>query len=314
MKNRQYVLTVTLNPAIDKTIVIPHFRRGVIYRPDTIGLSAGGKGINVSKVLSQLGVNTLASGFLPQKGADFIHLELDSHKIKHHFIEVPGEVRTNMTILNPASKRATRIFEPGGRVRKADIQRFKKEYIRLIKNASVVIISGSHALGVPDDLDAQLISLAHRQGIPTVLDTSFEPLRQGLQRSPFLVKPNLEEAEDLLGCRLKSEKSIKSALVELYRQGALIVALSDGKKGAYLYNGTDFLRALPPVIEQKNPVGCGDAFVGGFIAGYLKKNFFIDCVKFASACGCVNAMSINPGEISSAKVNNIFRRIQVSNL
>ncbi len=314
MKKTQYVLTITLNPAIDKTIVIPHFKRGQIYRPENIALSAGGKGINVSRVLSQLGLNTFASGFLPRKGADFIEPELVQHNIRHHFIKIKGDVRINLTILNPNSQRATRIFEPGGIVRRVDIRKFKDTYKRLLKNASVVIISGSNALGLPHELNGQLISIAKKAGIMTVLDTSLEPLILGIKKKPFMIKPNRQEAEGILNVPLNNKNQIIQALRALHAKGVSIVALTDGEKGSYVYDGNQMVHAIPPKLEQKNPVGCGDAYVAGFIAMRLRARPFSECVRFASACGFANALSINPGQISVNRVYQAFRRVRMVDL
>ena len=306
-----YILTITLNPAIDKTIVIPNFKPGKVFRPEQRGISAGGKGVNVSKVLSTLERNTLASGLLPRRGADFIECELEQYSVKHDFVKVKGDVRTNLTIINPTSKRATRVFEHGGVVKGSDIQAFKRGYLRLLKKASIVVISGSNAPGIPDNLNAQLVSMAKQKGIVAVLDTSGKPLELGIKRKPFMIKPNFQEAEELLNLRIRGKKQIEIILKDIYSQGVGIVALTNGKEGAYIYNGTETLHIVPPKIEQKNPVGCGDAFVAGYISAYLNKNSFQDCARFASACGCVNAMSINPGEISLKTLDKVLKRTKI---
>lgn len=314
MKKNRYVLTITLNPAIDKTIVVPHFQQGRIFRPDAISLSAGGKGINVSRVLSQLGVNTLASGFLPQKGAEFIRPELFHNHIKHHFVKIDGDVRTNLTILNPVSKRATRIFEPGGVVKRKDVRRFKEIYVKLLQKARIVVISGSNALGVPPILNGQLVSLAKRAGVMTVLDTSLDPFKWGIKRKPFMIKPNLQEAEAILNRRLRNRKQIIRALKDLHHQGAHTVALTDGNRGAYVYNGKQMLKSTTPRVKQKNPVGCGDSFVAGFLWAYLKNKSFADCIRYGSACGCVNAVTVNPGSVSLSQVVRVVKKVTITSL
>lgn len=311
---KKYVLTVTINPALDKTVFIPAFRTGHDFRTKKISLVPGGKGINVSQVLKHLRTNTLATGFLGGRDGQYINQLLRKYKIANDFCWLKDNSRTSLTIIDPKGNKITRVLEPGPKAEKSDLARFHKKYKLLLKNASSVIISGHNVPGAANSFYADLIKTAKKNNVFTVLDASGASLEIGLRQKPLMIKPNLQEAEQFIGFSLKTVKDIKNALYLFYRDGITITAITLGHKGAIVFNGKEMLFVRPPKIKRINPVGCGDSFIAGFVANYLRHKSFSECARMATACGTANALSIDPGHIQPGIIRNIYKEIKIIKL
>lgn len=307
----KYILTVTLNPAIDKMVYVPNFKSGFDFRESGIFLSAGGKGINVSQALDHLGIKSVATGFLGNIGANYFESELDKQDIQHVFTWIAGCIRTNLTILDLSSSKVTRILERGPKISQNDVRTFKVQFSALLKGANIVVLSGRNITGAKESLYAELILIAKRNKVLTILDTSGDPLSLGIEQSPFLVKLNIQEAEEYFRKKIRSKLEIYEALKELYLRGIKIPVITDGAKGAYAYDGKESFCVIPPRIISKSPVGCGDAFISGFLAAYTEGKLLSECLRFATACGCANAKNINPGQIIFKDVKNLLKEVVV---
>lgn len=306
------VLTVTLNPAVDKIIKVKNFSLGQEdQRINNVVLSAGGKGINVARALKHLGLKSVSTGFLAGSTGHFIKEELKKENLCGDFLNVAGETRTNLTIIDSSKKKTTRILEGGPRISSKDLTRFKKKYIQLLSGCRWVVFSGSIAPGLPNNIFSQLIAIAKYKGIKTALDTSGEPLKSGLRATPFFIKPNLEEAESVVGYRLNSPARIKKAVLYFHELGIRLVVISLGEKGAVVSDGKEILQASPPQLQYKSNVGCGDAFVAGFIDAYERTNDFREALRFAAACGAANTQTLQPGAIQKKTVQHLNHRVVV---
>jgi tagatose 6-phosphate kinase len=311
---RKYVLTVTLNPAVDKTVMVPGFRTGRDFREQGFSVSAGGKGINVSRVLNSLGISNVATGFLGGSDGDYIKRQLMREKIRYDFCPIKANTRTSLTIIDPLNHNITRVLERGPRVSKSELEAFRNKFHGLLEQASCVIISGRNIPGAPDSFYARLIALAKKKKVIAVFDTSSRPYELGLKKKPFMIKPNLKEAEATLGRVLSRPHQIKKAACALQEKGIPVVAITMGSKGAIVYDGSQMLEAAAPKVKGKSPVGCGDAFIAGFIASYIGNKNLKECLKMAVACGAANALSINPGFISPGAIRKIFRKVKIQRI
>ncbi len=311
---KSYILTITLNPAIDKTVVVPGFQTGRDFREEALAVTAGGKGINVSRVLRHLGSPTLASGLLGGCSGLYLREKLAKEKINNDFSRIKGNSRTSLTIINSKTNELTRVLERGPWVSRKELAAFRKKYLSLLSHSRCVIISGRNIPGVPDSFSGELVSLARKKGIPTVLDTSSRPYELGLREKPFLIKPNLKEAEHVLGYRLNSLSQRKKALKKFLAGGVKIAIITLGSQGAIAANERETILVRPPKVKRLSPVGCGDAFVGGFIAAYLHDLDFCGCLRKAAACGTANALSINPGAINRIMVKRLARKVKITRL
>ena len=309
-----YVLTVTLNPAIDKTFAIPDYQNGHDHRVDAFSLSAGGKGVNVSRALKKLGVKTLATGFVGGlHGLNFKEM-LVKECIPSDFLTVVGETRTSLTILDPKNNRSTRVLEKGPIIRPGASKAFKEKFISLVEKSSHVVFSGRNVYGVGDKIYFDLIKIAHRFGKFTILDTSSKPLLSGLKAKPFLVKPNREELETIMGKKMNSQRKIVKAIEFLLESGIQNVIVSIEGDGVIASNGRSTIWAKPPSVKPLNTVGCGDALIGGFIFAHKKKFSFDKCIKIAVATGTANTLSIQPGKFTNAKVVEMAKRVKIKEI
>lgn len=288
------VLTVTLNPAVDRTV-----------DGSRVKLSAGGKGINVSRALKALGVKSVVTGFAGGKTGDFIRSALKKERISERLTVIRGASRQNLTVIGRGGK-VTRRIGKGPAVSAEEFREFKKAFVKLLRGRRYVVFSGANANGLKDSAYAELIRIAKKHGVMAALDTRDAALKEGLKAKPDIVKPNNKEARRICG---------KSALECLRAKGARAVLLTMGKAGAAATDGRNKIVARPPEVEEVNNVGCGDAFLAGFIAYRLKGKDFKESVRAATAAGAANAAAkaacIVPGSFKKKDFLKILRRTDV---
>jgi len=292
------ILTVTLNPAID-----------VIIRKRKM-ISAGGKGINVARALKALGIPVMATGVWGGKTAVDMKQLLGHESLRADFVRILGETRTNVTDLSSGSIKRT--IERGPEVTAAEMERFKLAYQRLLKKLSIVVLSGRNAYKVDDRIYAQLIRLAKKERVPCVLDSHGLPFRVGIQACPWVIKPNLKELEELLQERCRGKRKMKQAIEYLHDQGIKIVLLTLGEKGAVGSLSKEMIFCQAPFLKKSNDVGCGDAFLAGFLYAQVRGFSFEKSLQAATAAGAANVMNMTPGLISRKNVLKLMARVRVS--
>jgi 1-phosphofructokinase family hexose kinase len=308
----KFVLTVTLNPAVDKIIYVDRFSTGDDFRASKILLSAGGKGINVSRALNHLRIKNIATGFLGGVNGELIKKKLKEEKIQNSFVEIGSQTRTNLTIVDRRNK-ITRVLEPGAAVSKQALKIFKNRFDTLLNQCDIVVFSGSLSPGLSDSVYAELIEAARRKNVKVILDTSGKPLRLGLRAEPFAIKPNLKEAQALLKSKLNSLNQIKAA-VEYLLEMAKIVIFSLAEKGIVVGYRDKVLLAKAPKLNCLNNVGCGDSLIAGFIYALRKGFSFKKGVSFATAVGSANVLTSIPGEIYKKDINRILTQVKLKEL
>jgi len=277
------VLTVTLNPAVDKTI-----------KGRRVKLSAGGKGINVSRALKVMGVRSIAAGLAAGASGKFILSELKKEGINGRFSRVKGLSRTNLTVID-AKGRIIRGIQDGPAVTREEFSGFKKKFTALLKGRCYAVFSGANANGLCVSAYAELIRISRKAGVMTVLDTRGEALKRGLRACPDIVKPNAEEAEYISGISPRTTSDIRKIMRIFRKKGARTVLLTLGEKGAAASDGERVIFARPPKIRTGNSVGCGDAFLAGFIARRIEGGDLASCLRSAAAAGTANAAGMVPG-------------------
>ncbi|MFA5260403.1 MAG: 1-phosphofructokinase family hexose kinase [Candidatus Omnitrophota bacterium] len=292
------ILTVTLNPAVDKFMVVPGFCAGAESHCSHSYEVAGGKGINVSRMLKRLNVDTIATGILGGGRGQFISRELLRENIPADFQLLQEETRLNLTLTDPLKGQTTRVLESGPEVKPADIRAFKKRYSYLLNSCQVVVFSGSCMRGFKEDVYQSLIQQARKKGVKTVLDSSGKFLRSGLKAGPDCVKPNRQEAEDVLGQSICSRSDLKAALATLNPRR--VVLLSLGEEGLAATDGKKAWTVRPPSVKIRNTVGCGDALLAGFLYAEIHGYEFPERLCYAVAAGTAHALRRIPGYASKA--------------
>lgn len=303
------IATVTLNPAVDRTLVVPGFALGGTNRVHDEHVDAGGKGINVARVARRLGCPVIATGFLAGARGRSITQALSDDGILTDFVELAGETRVNLKVVDPLSGSQTEINEPGVPVEKAQLDVVIRRVDALARRCSVVVLSGSLPPGVPLDTYARLIALARRSGARTILDAAGPALAHGVLAGPDLVKPNRAEAEELLAMRLESDGDLMRAARALLERGSRAVAISLGAAGAVLMTGEDGVwRARPPAFRATSTVGAGDAMVAGFACAFLRHYPWREALRLATGVSSASAMPDPAGltaQLDSIEVEDV---------
>lgn len=311
------ILTVALNPAIDKIVTISDFRLAIENRTNHLVTYAAGKGINVARTLKFLGLPSLVVGFAGGANGQNLLRALLLENLEHNFVFIQDETRINLTVQDPESEKLTRILEPGPRIDKKDLASFRHKFSRLAKAHQWIVIAGRGVRGAPHNFYQELVEIAGKAGSKVIVDAADLDLAYALKGKPFLVKVNREEAQVFLKQKLASSLQLKVALKKFLSLGAQVAIISLGARGAVAFDGKVFLVATCPkvkVVNRANLVGCGDALTAGFIFALEQKKTFADALAVAVAAGTANILSNVPGQISRRHVDRILQKVIVKNL
>lgn len=302
-----YVLTVTLNAAVDTTYLMDGFAPGGIHSVLEMHQAAGGKANNVARVLAVLGQPVVATGFAAGSAGRFIQEDLRRVGITPDYEEIPGESRTCLAIYDRKSGRITEIRERGPTVPPDGLERFLNRFQRLLAGAGAAVVSGSLPPGAPPDTYARLVAAARQAGVPVVLDTSGAPLPAALPAGPDVVKPNVEELAAWAG-----HTDVLAAARQMRAAGAGATAVSLGANGLLWVGPEGVWRAVAPTVMSINTVGSGDSLVAGLVAGRLRGLPLPDVLRLAVACGTANAMTDTVASPDPADIARLLPRIEVT--
>lgn len=307
------IITVTLNPAIDEAIAIEEMRLGALNRCALDAVDPGGKGLNASRVISRLGRSTLALGFVAGVTGALVRSRLDAEGVPHAFDEVDGLTRINVMILEHALARRTRLYLPGPRVTAADLGRL---YARLepIARGAVVVIGGSLPPGLPPAVYGELVEWLHGRGARTILDTSGEPLERALSAGPGLIKPNLEEAVELLGRPIVDDDDAVAAAATFRGLGVDRVVISQGASGAIGVDASGAWKARPPAVLVRSTVGSGDSMVAGLAIAMSEGLGLAEGLRLGSAAGAATCAVVGTQLASRGDVERLLPQVVVEPL
>ncbi len=285
------IYTITFNPALDYTLKVSNFKIGDINRTITEKILPGGKGLNVSIVLKNLGVENTALGFIGGFTGKELKRKIEEKGIKTDFIEIEnGITRINVKI---SSKSETAINGNGPQITEREIQLLLEKLQQINKN-DIVILAGNIPKNIKNNIYEEICMILEKKGITYVVDATKELLLNILKYKPFLIKPNKEELEETFGVKIKSEEQIIIYATKMKELGAQNVLVSLGGKGAILVseNGTIYNKCAPKG-EVVSTVGAGDSMVAGFIVGYLKNHNYEEALKMGIASGSASTFSEN---------------------
>jgi 1-phosphofructokinase len=255
------IATVTLNPAIDKSVTVRSFEIGKTNRGEVDRVDAGGKGINVAKALKRLGSPVGALGLVAGNNGRIILEALGAEGIPADFVQVPGETRVNLKIHDPEKGTETELNEPGFRVSAEHLQELRRKVEAHAPRCEIMVFSGSLPRDAPPEIFADLIRIAKAHGVKCLLDTAGPGLKLGLAAGPYLIKPNRVEVEDLLNATFRTRGELVEAAQALIRMGSEQVLISLGAEGAVGVAGDEAIFARPPAVKVRSSVGAGDTMV-----------------------------------------------------
>lgn len=309
------VVTVTLNPAIDQTIQVPHFRAGEVNRVTQSQIDPGGKGVNVASFLVDYGLTVAVTGFLGSQN-DGIFRDFFSRKgIVDQFVRITGQTRTGIKIIDPLTQQTTDINFPGETGTTADTETLFRVIEALATACNWFILSGSVPAAMPPSIYRELIGMLRQSGKQVVLDTSGPALHTALPAGPTLIKPNIAELEELVGESLATEPAILAAAQRLAeKHGIQCIVISMGKAGAIFVEGAAQVLAVPPPVEVKSTVGAGDAMVAGIVAGKINGASLAACARLSTAFAIDAISHVGSGLSSIASIEASMHNVLVRDL
>lgn len=309
------IVTITLNPSVDISYYIDSFEIDKIHRTAQYRKTAGGKGINVAKVLRQLGCETIATGFLGGTNGRWIEEQLDGLGLQHRFVQIEGNTRNCIAILSKGTQ--TEILESGPTISDSEQEQFLQSFRDLLMKykPNVVTASGSLPNGIELDFYAKLIEISQEMGSKFLLDTSGVPFAQALAAKPYLIKPNISELENYFQRSFSSESERMAHIEKLYKTYQIpMIVVSLGAAGAMALCEGQWYKVLIPRVQAVNPVGSGDSLVAGMASEIAKGSSFEEILKVGNTCGILNAMNEATGEIDMKCFSEIHGKIQVTPL
>lgn len=290
------IVTVTMNPAIDKTVDIERLERGGLNRISHVELDAGGKGINVSKTISGLGGKSIATGFVAGNTGRIIQSVMDDWNIENDFIEVSGETRTNTKVFEKTGE-LTELNEPGPVVEEKDVQKLLEKLESYAKEDTLFVLAGSIPQGVEKDIYRQIIERVHEKGSKVLLDADGELFTRALEAGPDIIKPNRVELEQYAGMDfVASEQELMQVADRLMAKGIEMIAVSMGKCGAIFQKKNYKVRCPGLKVKAHSTVGAGDAMVAALSYSWDQKLSDEDMVKMCMAvsAGAVTTIGTKP--------------------
>jgi len=308
------ILTVTLNSSIDKLYLMDSVQPETVMRVKEVHNTAGGKGLNVSRVAAKLGEQVTAMGFTGGFNGQYLESLVSSPMIRCAFTHIKGETRSCINCWDLSCGRSTEYLEPGYPVTDDDIMRFLNDFDRELPAADVVAVSGSLPGGIPEDFYCELIRRCRAAGIPVLVDTSGARLVSAVKALPFFIKPNEEEIIQLTGRSFSGQNEAVSALKELRDTGISKVVLSMGADGALLACEDGVFHGRPPKITPRNTVGCGDSMVAGFATGIVRHLSAEETFRMALAVSAASALSIFTGDFDPDDYARLLPGVTISKL
>lgn len=279
------VITVTLNPALDKTLYIDRFITGQVNRVSKMRTDIGGKGINVSRVLKNFGIDSICTGFLGRNLKGYFIKELENRKINTDFINISGDTRVNTKVVDTVLNTHTDINEMGPEITENELKQFIENFSYMCGPGDIAVLSGGVSPSVPVDIYKKLINIAKKKGALTILDADGELLKEGLEAKPNFIKPNEFEFKELAGITETTVEAIEEGAFRLVKDGIQNVMISLGERGAiYVTEGGSY-HINAPEVTVKSTVGAGDSAVAALIYGIINKFTPDEILKYSVASG-----------------------------
>ena len=308
------IYTVTLNPALDKTAVIPDFAADRVNRIASLRLDAGGKGINVSKVLAALGEKSVAFALAGGDTGRLLRRLLAEQGLCCEWLETAGETRTNLKIIDPKRHTNTDINEPGQPAPPAVLAQLRQLVVQRLQPGDLVVLAGSLPAGAPPDTYRQWTEDCRRQGARVFLDADGAPLAQGLAGAPWLVKPNREELERLCGRALPGADDLVRAARELLAGGVQCVVVSLGGDGALYLSKERSFRAQALPVPVGSTVGAGDSMVAALACALQRGWGMEQAVRFSTATAAANVMTSGTQPADLAQIEPLLAKVRYQEL
>ncbi|EEX67163.1 1-phosphofructokinase [Vibrio metoecus] len=307
------VVTITLNPALDLTGSMNQLNVGSVSLVEQSSLHAAGKGVNVAKVLSELGADVTVTGFLGRDNQELFCQLFNQLGVRDEFIRIDGATRINVKLVEHNGA-VSDINFPGITVTQADIDAFEATLLRLAQDHDYFVLAGSLPKGISPQRCAGWISQLRSMNKKVLFDSSREALMVGLEARPWLIKPNDEELSQWCGKELSTLKECQQAASQLAQKEIENIVISMGANGVMWLNENEWLHAKPPKMQVVSTVGAGDTLVAGLCWGHMQHMEKDNLLRFATALSALAVTQVGVGISDKEQLNTLQQQIQVSAL
>jgi 1-phosphofructokinase family hexose kinase len=312
------VVCVAVNASVDKVAEVDRLVPGEIHRPDLLSVVPGGKAVNVARAATRLGLEAVVVAVVAGHAGAWLVEALVTERIPTRAVRITGETRTCLSILDRATGRLTEIYEPGppiGPTGWAELEAAVTAELGSDGHRSVVVLSGSLLAGAPNDGYGRIVALARQAQARAVVDADGAVLGEAVAARPWLVRVNAEEAARATGLAPNGEVGLLAAARALRHAGAEIAIVTSGVDGAVLVDEDgEAWRLGPPPEQGPYPVGSGDSFLAGFLAGIAGGSPAPEAVRWAVAAGVANALHPGQGAIDPADVARLRSLVSLERL
>ncbi len=308
------ITAVSLNPAIDKTIMITDFNWGEVNRIESTRNDIGGKGINVAKILNRLNVQTQVCGYIGNQNKQIVEELLSHEKLHCQFLEADGLTRTNTKIVELDKGITTELNEQGFFLTGEQMKQFQVILLEEAAHSDFVVFSGSIPRGLAKETYQEFISIVHPY-TKTILDAEGSLLVEGIKAGPYMIKPNIHELEEAFHIKFAADEDIIifcKSLADMY--GIHLILVSMGEKGSLLISEKECYKAEPIKVAVKSTVGAGDSMIAGMLYGINKGLTTRDAFAFAVACGTLAVTKEGTMSFAIGEIQEMLRSVHILNL
>jgi len=304
------ILTLTINPSVDRIVFVDRLvfedRAYILSRSD----SAGGRGINASRVLHSFGAKTLAIATSGGANGERLEKLLAKSSFPVKLVHIQQEIRTNFTITDKQGL-TVKLNEQGPPITTEELAKVEKAVESRLESATWLMLCGSIPPGVSQEFYAKLIGMARVRKVKTLLDADGDALLHGVEAGPTVVTPNQPEAERLLNRALITRAHFTEAATRIKAMGAESVLLSLGSRGVVAVGQNQLLEAIPPRIDAVSPLGAGDALAAAYVWASTKKKDFPDCVRWGVAAGTASTRLAGMEFATLEQTKEIYKSVEV---
>jgi 1-phosphofructokinase family hexose kinase len=308
------ILTVTLNPALDRTMTVPNFQAGMRHRATDTVILPGGKGINVARTVKALGRPVIATGFVGGRKGDQIVADLNGEGILCDFVRVAGESRISTAVVDPATNAITEINEQGPEIQPEELEALFDKLDYLGRAVEIVVLAGSVPPGLDDDCYAKMIQKLKPLGVKVFFYTYGDPLRLGIKAKPDVIFPKLVEAEKVIGYEFTTieDRVLAARRMREMGAGSVFITFRFGCIAELEIDGCNrtFIGRMPEV-ETLSPLGWGDALVGGFAVKLTDGETALESLRFGLGCAAANLVRYGAGVFSPSDAEIFAKQVEL---
>jgi 6-phosphofructokinase 2 len=305
------IATITLNPSVDEHILVQGLAIAQTNRWVRRRRYAGGKGIDVSRAIYEMGGSTTAYGFIGGSNGRVLEILLDEEGVPFSFTPIEQETRSNFIITDTKNTQQTRIDSPGPHIAKKELERFIRKMRKLRPSPDFIVAGGSVPPGVPSSIYYDLIKEAKSFQVRTILDSEGQWLKEGIKAKPYLIKPNIQEAEVLLERELGTEEAVIEAAIELRKTGIEVVVISRGEDGIVATAKGIIVKAVPPKVKVRSAVGAGDCTIAGLALKLSYGDSLVEACRLAVAMGTAAVLTPGTELCHKSDIEELLPQVQI---